>query len=83
MAKRAKLLETARNNPKGVRFEDACKLAESFHFLPRNPAGGSHRVYKRKGYKLLLNFQNDHGMAKEYQVKQLLDAIDSICELDQ
>jgi hypothetical protein len=77
MANCAKLLDEARNNPKGVRFEDACKLAECFGFTERGGAG-SHRVYKRKGFMTLLVFQSKKGMAKEYQVKQLLEAIELI-----
>jgi predicted RNA binding protein YcfA (HicA-like mRNA interferase family) len=76
MANCAKLLEEARNNPKGVRIEDACKLAECFGFEERR-GKGSHRIFKRAGFKTLLNFQGG-GMAKEYQVKQLLEAIDII-----
>jgi hypothetical protein len=73
-----KLLEKARNNPRGVRFEDACKLAEHFGFAPRAGGGGSHRVFKKKGVQTSLNFQDMKGMAKEYQVKQLLAAIDEL-----
>lgn len=28
------------------------------------------------GTRQIMNFQNDHGMAKAYQVKQLLDCVD-------
>ena len=78
MARWKKILEQARNNPRGVRLRDACKLAEKFGFTHR--AGGKHpNVYKRKGFPMTLNFQDaGHGMAKEYQVQQLLDAIDEL-----
>ena len=78
MASWQKLLQHARNNPKGVRVRDACKLAEEFGFTHR--AGGKHpNIYKRKGCPIWLNFQEgEKGMAKPYQVRQLLEAIDAL-----
>lgn len=78
MANWEKILAQARNNPRTVRLRDACKFAEAFEFTHR--AGGKHpNVYKRKGFNRILNFQDDgHGMAKKYQVEQLLNAIDEI-----
>ena len=78
MASWEKILEAARNNPKGVRLSDVCKLAEAFDFTPRR--GGKHpNIYKRKGFFRVLNFQDaGNGMAKKYQVQQLLTAIDEI-----
>ncbi len=38
---------------------------------------GSHKVYKHKIHGMIMNFQPDrNGMAKAYQVKQLLEFID-------
>jgi hypothetical protein len=76
------LLEAARNNPKGVRFRDACRLAEHHGFTLRG-GSGSHRVYKRKGFMRMLNFQDVGGFAKEYQVKQLLAAIDELAKSEE
>lgn len=78
MASWEKILAQARNNPKNVRLRDACKLAEAFGFTHR--AGGKHpNVYKLKGFVRTLNFQDDgHGMAKKYQVEQLLLAIEEL-----
>ena len=76
-----KLLNQVRQNPRSVRFRDACKLAECYGFTPRQP-GTSHRVYKRKGYIRILNFQLEaHGLTNEYQVKQLLAAIDDLTSM--
>jgi hypothetical protein len=37
---------------------------------------GSHVIYRRDDIKEMLNFQNDDGWAKPYQVRQLLKIID-------
>ena len=66
-----KVLAGSRN----VRFEDACRLAESFGFwLDRT--SGSHRIFRhRRG--LMLNLQPDrNGQAKRYQLRQLLDLVE-------
>jgi hypothetical protein len=76
MSKADKLLESLRNNPKDVRFSDACNVAESFFGKPR--IVGSHHVYATTtGHRINLQPGKD-GKAKSYQVEQLLEAIDSI-----
>ncbi|MBA2277724.1 MAG: type II toxin-antitoxin system HicA family toxin [Chloroflexia bacterium] len=78
--KREKLLAKARNNPKGLRFADLCKLAEDYGFRFRRQEG-SHRIFRRDGVPRRLNFQpGRNGMAKEYQVHQLLELIDEYGE---
>ncbi|MFZ4702523.1 MAG: hypothetical protein ACOYMG_20965 [Candidatus Methylumidiphilus sp.] len=64
-----------RNNPKSVRYEDACKLAELLGFTLRG-GEGSHRVYARQGEPVILNFQNRRGLIAEYQARQLIAMID-------
>lgn len=71
----AKLYQLARSNPKGLRFSDLCRLAEAFGFVFQRQKG-SHRVYAHDGIRQIMNFQNDRGMAKAYQVRQLLDCVD-------
>ena len=70
-----KLFQLARNNPAGLRFSDLCRLAEAFGFVFQRQKG-SHRVYAHDGIRQIMNFQEDHGTAKAYQVRQLLDCID-------
>lgn len=70
-----RFLEQLRRNPKNVRFNDLCKLAEKFGFRFRG-GKGSHRIYARKGVFEILNFQDVKGMAKPYQVRQFLNIID-------
>ena len=71
----AKLLQLAKDNPAGLRFSGLCSLAEAFGFVFQRQKG-SHRVYTHAGIRQIMNFQNDHGTAKAYQVRQLLDCAD-------
>jgi hypothetical protein len=74
-AKAAKLRADIRNNPKDVRFDDACKAAEMLGF--RHVSGrGNHRVYARTHEPVGLNFQNRKGRIKPYQARQLIEMID-------
>ena len=68
----------ARNNPKGIRFADLAKLCEAYFGEPRQDRG-SHRVYRTpwRGDPRV-NIQNKKGMSKEYQVRQVLKAIDRL-----
>jgi hypothetical protein len=68
------LLENALNNPAGLRFTELCGLAECFGFA-RSRQRGSHIIYKRPGYARAMSFQDVGGMAKPYQVRQLLNAL--------
>ena len=80
MTKQEKLLESIRNNPKTVRFDDACKIAEKLGFT-RQGGKGSHRTYGRSDEPLLLNFQNRGGYILPYQAKQLLDMVNKYASL--
>lgn len=79
MAKCDELLARARRNPAGLRFVELCKLAECHRFEFARQKG-SHRVYRRVGTRLLMTFQDVGGMAKAYQVRQLLEVIDVLDE---
>lgn len=75
MTRREKLLAAIRNNPKGVRFEDACGAAEAIGFV-RAGGKGSHTVYARTGEPTILNFQNRGGYIPPYQARQLIEMMD-------
>ena len=75
MTRREKLLAEIRNNPKGVRFVDACKAAETIGFV-RSGGKGSHTVYARAGEPNILNFQNRDGQIPPYQARQLIEMLD-------
>lgn len=67
-----------RQNPAGVRFADLCKVCDHYFGKPRQ-SGTSHRVYRMpwRGDPRV-NIQSDKGMAKPYQVRQVLAAIDRL-----
>jgi len=72
------ILATMRRNPKGVSFGDLCKVCDHF-FGNARQSGSSHRIYKTPWPgDPRVNIQNDKGMAKAYQVKQLLKAIERL-----
>jgi hypothetical protein len=74
-----KAYETKR---RGLRFNEEIRLAECAGFR-RARQRGSHLIMKRPGFPRLLNFQPDaNGMAKPAQVRELLDAIGEIKELE-
>ncbi len=74
MTKR-EIYEELKQSPKNVRFETVCRAAEIFGFRFRG-GKGSHRIYVRQGVRQLLNFQNERGKAKPYQIKQFLRIVD-------
>lgn len=77
MGKCTKLLEAARNNPVGLRFMELCALAEchGWAFVRQR---GSHMLFKHAEHPTRLTFQpRENGSAKVYQVRQLLEAIES------
>ncbi len=75
MTDRSRLLEFLKKNPKSIRFNKLCNIAEKFGFKFQE-GRGSHRIYVKKGIKEILNFQNVHGKAKPYQVRQLIKVIE-------
>jgi hypothetical protein len=75
MARRDRLIQAVRNNPKDVRFGDACKIAEMLGFVRRG-GKGSHRVYVKTGEAVALNFQDRGGRIKPYQARQLIEMIE-------
>jgi len=78
VAKIREILAMMRENPKGINFSDLCKVCNHFFGEPRQ-VGSSHRIYKTLWQgDPRVNIQNDKGMAKPYQVKQVLKAIDRL-----
>jgi predicted RNA binding protein YcfA (HicA-like mRNA interferase family) len=70
-----KVLSRALSNPTGLRFADACRLAEAFGFEHKRTSG-SHHIFAHSGIPELVNLQNVKGMAKAYQVRQLLKLVE-------
>ncbi|MCX6569819.1 MAG: toxin HicA [Candidatus Aminicenantes bacterium] len=74
----AKTLRGMRENPRRVRFEDLCKVCDQYFGMPRQK-GSSHRIYRMPwAGDPRINIQDSHGMAKAYQVKQVLAAIERL-----
>ena len=70
------ILLAMKNNPKGVRFADLCRVCDRF-FGPCRQSGSSHRIYKTPWPgDPRVNIQEDKGMAKAYQVRQVLRSIE-------
>ncbi|MGK5089643.1 hypothetical protein WDW86_18985, partial [Bdellovibrionota bacterium FG-2] len=73
-----KLIVGMKNNPKGVRFADLCKVCDHFFGAARQ-SGSSHCIYKTPWQgDPRVNIQNDHGKAKSYQVRQVMRAIERL-----
>lgn len=72
---KSELLEELKANPKKIRFTRVCQIAEAFGFQTRKGTG-SHRVYYRDGIREILNFQDEGGRAKAYQVRQFIKVIE-------
>ena len=67
-----------RQNPKGVRFADLCKVCD-LYFGEARQKGSSHRIYRTPWQgDPRVNIQDHEGMAKAYQVRQVLRAIDRL-----
>lgn len=76
MAQIEEILADMRRHPKGIRFADLCQVCDFFFGQPRQ-RGTSHRVYKTPWPgDPRVNIQSARGMAKAYQVRQVLKAID-------
>ncbi len=78
MANLEDIIQGMKENPKGVRFTDLCKVCDKYFGKPRQ-SGSSHRIYRTpwKGDPRI-NIQNSKGKAKAYQVKQILKALDKL-----
>ncbi len=78
MAKVDDLIAEMRHNPKGIRFQDLCKVCDSL-FGEARQKSSSHRIYKTPWQgDPRENIQNDKGKGKAYQVKQVLKAIERL-----
>ena len=76
-----KALAKIRRNPRNVRFDDLRQVCDRYFGKPRQ--NGSHLFYKTPWQgETLVNIQPIRGMAKAYQVRQVLKAIDTLEELD-
>lgn len=74
------ILGDMRANPEGIKFNEACKVAEHFFAEFGKPRiAGSHHVYKMPWPgDPRINIQKDGPKAKRYQIIQMLEAVDKL-----
>jgi hypothetical protein len=78
MTKVEGILAEMRQNPKGIRFQDLCKVCD-YYFGEARQKSSSHIIYKTPWQgDPRVNIQNHKGMAKAYQVRQVLKAIERL-----
>jgi hypothetical protein len=84
MADLADIVEAMRATPANVRFRDAVKVATRYFGEPRQSAT-SHSVWKMPwaGDPRVNLQRGSNGMAKAYQIKQLLAALDRLASTEQ
>ena len=78
MAKAEKIYAKALNSTANIRFSELIKLTKAVGFTFRKQRG-SHLSYRHPDHPSTMNYQPDkrnRGMAKPYQVSQLLAAIE-------
>jgi hypothetical protein len=72
------ILAAMRRNPQGIRFSDLCRVCDALFGAPRR-TGSSHRVYRTPWQgDPCVNIQSKRGMAKAYQVRQVLLAVERL-----
>jgi hypothetical protein len=70
------ILTQMRQAPKSIRFNDLCKVCDSY-FGKSRQSGSSHRVYKTPWQgDPRVNIQNSKGKAKPYQVRQAIERLE-------
>jgi len=78
MPKVTDILALMRENPKGVRFTELCKVCDHFFGKPHQ-SRTSHRIYKTPWLgDPRVNIQSSKGKAKPYQVRQVLLAVERL-----
>lgn len=78
MANCDSLLEKARASSANITYSELTNLAECYGWYFRRNTGGSHVIYTNKDSKTHhnLTFVRQRGKVPQYQVTQLLSAID-------
>ena len=72
------IVDQMQRSPQGIRFADLCRVCDHF-FGQSHQSGSSHRIYRMPWEgDPRVNIQNAKGMAKAYQVRQVLKAIERL-----
>ena len=76
----SEVMDRLGKNPAGVRFTDLVRICDRCFGEPRKQST-SHRVYKTPWQgDPRVNVQNKKGMAKPYQVRQVMKALEKLAE---
>jgi hypothetical protein len=76
----AEIIDRMKLSPKSIHFTDLRRVCD-YYYGEAQPKGSSHRIYKTPWQgDPRINIQNDKGMAKAFQVRQVLRAIDLLTE---
>ena len=70
-------LQRLRNNPRGIRFSELTRICDRHFGRPRQ-RGTSHRIYPTPPGVPRVNIQSLRGMAKEFQVHQVIKALEKL-----
>ena len=72
-------IQELRKNPKGIRFADLARICDRFFGEPRR-RGSSHSVYRTPwpGDPRVNIQEGRNGMAKDYQVRQVIKALEKL-----
>jgi hypothetical protein len=80
MPKIEEIIKKMENSPKGIKYKELVLVCNHYFGLPRQRSS-SHCVYKTPWQgDPRVNIQNFKGMAKPYQVRQVLKAIKRITD---
>ena len=73
------VIQELRKNPKGIRFADLARICDRFFGAPRR-RGSSHSVYRTPwlGDPRVNIQEGRNGMAKDYQVRQVIKALEKL-----
>jgi predicted RNA binding protein YcfA (HicA-like mRNA interferase family) len=77
MSKKQKLLEKILNSQKNIRFDELVLLAQYFGF-ETDRINGSHHQMRHRTLAIKLNIQPNQEKAKAYQVRQLIEYIETL-----
>lgn len=77
-----KVIREFRRNPKGIRFSRLAQICDQFFGSPRR-SGTSHRVYRTPwpGDPRVNIQEGGNGLAKDYQVRQVIKALERLEQL--
>jgi predicted RNA binding protein YcfA (HicA-like mRNA interferase family) len=77
MVKPSKILDKILSGSKNIRFEELVTLLNGLGFILKR-VSGSHHIFKHPDVPEVLSIQPDkNGQAKPYQMKQLLEMIET------